>query len=73
MAANGYHTPLQDLGRSLVAELKSLTVAQLKDLLRRQGLTVSGVKSELQIRAIASKYIALPSWLKLGAAAERTV
>lgn len=58
MAANGYPTPLQDLGRSLIAQVKGLTVAQLKDLLRRQGLTVSGVKSELQIRAIASKFSA---------------
>ncbi|ETN40859.1 uncharacterized protein HMPREF1541_05139 [Cyphellophora europaea CBS 101466] len=54
MAANGYHTPLQDLARGFIAEVKGLTVAQLKDLLRRQGLTVSGVKSELQIRAIAN-------------------
>lgn len=66
MAANGYHTQLQDLGRSLIAEVKGLTVAQLKDLLRVQSLTVSGVKSELQIRAIASKSYALPLQLCLG-------
>lgn len=67
MAANGYHTQLQDLSRSLIAEVKSLTVAQLKDLLRQQGLTVSGVKSELQIRAIASKsYPRLPALPRQG-------
>lgn len=53
MAASSYPIPLQDVARSLIAEVKSLTVAQLKDLLRLQGLTVGGVKSELQIRAIA--------------------
>lgn len=57
MAANGYSTPLQDLARALIAEVKSLTVVQLKDLLRYQGLTVSGVKSELQIRIIAGEYL----------------
>jgi hypothetical protein len=53
MAANGYQTPLQDQAKGIVAEVKALTVAQLKDALRRQGLTVGGVKSELQIRLIA--------------------
>lgn len=37
----------------MVAQVKTLTVEKLKTLLRTEGLTVSGVKSELQIRTIA--------------------
>jgi len=37
----------------MVAQVKTLTVEKLKTLLRTEGLPVSGVKSELQIRTIA--------------------
>jgi hypothetical protein len=39
--------------RSVEARIKLLLNAQLKTILRDQGLTVSGVKSELQIRLLA--------------------
>ncbi|KAF9892198.1 SUMO ligase siz1 [Aspergillus nanangensis] len=37
---------------SVVALVKTLTNAQLKDILRREGLAVSGVKASLQLRII---------------------
>ena len=37
----------------MVAQVKTLTVERLKTLLRAEGLTVSGIKSELQTRTIA--------------------
>ncbi|EXJ86555.1 hypothetical protein A1O3_03508, partial [Capronia epimyces CBS 606.96] len=43
----------QDQVQAMVAHVKTLTVEKLKILLRTEGLPVSGVKSELQIRAIA--------------------
>ncbi|KAL8829710.1 MAG: hypothetical protein Q9191_001863 [Dirinaria sp. TL-2023a] len=39
--------------QSLIAKVKLLTNAQLKDVLKREGLPVSGVKSLLQERLIA--------------------
>ncbi|GAQ41186.1 MIZ zinc finger protein [Aspergillus niger] len=38
--------------QSLVALVKTLTNAQLKDILRNEGLAVSGVKASLQLRII---------------------
>ncbi len=43
----------QDQVQAMVAQVKTLTVEKLKTLLRLEGLPVSGVKSELQIRTIA--------------------
>jgi SAP domain len=53
MAAPGYGQATTDQINALKAEVKSLTVNELKNVLRRESLTVSGVKSELQIRLIA--------------------
>lgn len=36
----------------LVALIKTLTIPQLKDLLRNEGLPVSGLKASLQLRII---------------------
>jgi hypothetical protein len=41
--------------RPIEARIKLLLNAQLKGILKGQGLTVSGVKSELQIRLIARR------------------
>jgi hypothetical protein len=41
--------------RSLEARIKLLLNAQLKRILRDQGLQVSGVKTELQVRVLARK------------------
>ena len=38
--------------QSVVALIKTLTNAQLKDILRSEGLAVSGVKASLQLRII---------------------
>jgi E3 SUMO-protein ligase PIAS1 len=38
--------------QSIVALIKTLTNAQLKDILRSEGLAVSGVKASLQLRII---------------------
>ncbi|KIW10298.1 hypothetical protein PV08_11260 [Exophiala spinifera] len=43
----------QDQAQAMVAQVKTLTVEKLKNLLRSESLPVSGVKSELQIRTIA--------------------
>jgi hypothetical protein len=53
MAANGYQPPLQDTIKGLTAHIKTLTVADLKTLLRSQHIPVSGNKAELQIRIIS--------------------
>lgn len=39
----------------MTARVKTLTVEKLKILLRTEGLPVSGVKNELQLKAIARK------------------
>lgn len=39
--------------RPLEARIKLLLNAQLKGILRDQGLTISGVKTELQVRLLA--------------------
>lgn len=44
-----------DLTRGTVAEVKQLTVERLKRILRSEGLTVGGLKNELQQRLITSK------------------
>ncbi|RAH42998.1 Zn-finger transcription factor [Aspergillus brunneoviolaceus CBS 621.78] len=44
-------SPFYDL-QSTVALVKTLTNAQLKDILRNEGLAVSGVKASLQIRIL---------------------
>ncbi|OAG35373.1 hypothetical protein AYO21_10444 [Fonsecaea monophora] len=43
----------QDNVQALIAQVKTLTVEKLKNVLRSEGLPLSGVKSELQIRTIA--------------------
>ncbi|KAL4789900.1 PINIT domain-containing protein [Aspergillus venezuelensis] len=48
--ASGQSSELQ----SVIALIKTLTNAQLKDILRFEGLAVSGVKAALQIRIIES-------------------
>ncbi|KAE8377917.1 transport protein particle component-domain-containing protein [Aspergillus bertholletiae] len=48
MASVGQSPELQ----SLVALVKTMTNAQLKEILRREGLAVSGVKASLQLRII---------------------
>lgn len=48
MASTGQQSELH----SVVALLKTLTNAQLKDILRHEGLAVSGVKASLQLRII---------------------
>lgn len=58
MASNGYgySSSAQDLAKSIIAKTKTLTVADLKNLLRVLSLHVSGNKTELQLRAIASTF-----------------
>jgi len=51
MATSAYAQ--QDQVQQMIALVKTLTVEKLKTLLRTENLTVSGVKSELQIRTIA--------------------
>lgn len=55
MASPAYRPSLSDQVRAMTAEVKTLVNARLKDILREEGLPVSGVKSELQIRIIARK------------------
>ncbi|OQU99706.1 SAP domain-containing protein [Cladophialophora immunda] len=43
----------QENVQALIAQVKTLTVEKLKNVLRSEGLPLSGVKSELQIRTIA--------------------
>lgn len=54
--ASGQSSELQ----SAIALVKTLTNAQLKDILRDEGLAVSGVKAALQIRIIECLYISFP-------------
>ena len=51
MATHGYVAA--DQLQALKAQIKSLTVDRLKHVLRSEGQTVSGVKSDLQIRLIS--------------------
>ena len=46
----------QDDVRAMIAQVKTLTVEKLKNLLRVEVLPLSGVKSELQIRLIARMF-----------------
>ncbi|EXJ62743.1 hypothetical protein A1O7_03181 [Cladophialophora yegresii CBS 114405] len=51
---SGYpDTQAHDDVRAMIASVKTLTVEKLKNILRGEGLPLSGVKSELQIRTIA--------------------
>ncbi|KIW71164.1 hypothetical protein, variant [Phialophora macrospora] len=51
---SGYpDTQAHDDVRAMIASVKTLTVEKLKNILRFEGLPLSGVKSELQIRTIA--------------------
>lgn len=50
MASNEYINP-----QTLVAKVKMLINAQLKEILKREGLAVSGLKSVLQERIISRK------------------
>ena len=52
MATPGYGQAA-DQTSALKASVKQLTVSELKNILRKEGLTVSGVKSELQVRLIS--------------------
>ena len=45
-------TPLADQTRHMVAQTKTLLNEQLRKVLKEEGLTVSGVKNELQLRII---------------------
>jgi hypothetical protein len=51
--ASGQLSELQ----GVIALIKTLTNAQLKDILRTEGLAVSGVKASLQLRIIDCSYI----------------
>lgn len=48
MAASGQPSEIPQL----VALIKTMTIPQLKDLLRNEGLALSGVKAVLQLRII---------------------
>ncbi|KAK5065065.1 hypothetical protein LTR84_000900 [Exophiala bonariae] len=52
MATSAYASS-QEQASQMTARVKTLTVEKLKILLRTEGLPVSGVKNELQVRAIA--------------------
>jgi E3 SUMO-protein ligase PIAS1 len=45
-------TPLAEQTRHMVAQTKTLLNEQLRKVLKEEGLAVSGVKSELQLRII---------------------
>jgi hypothetical protein len=45
-------TPLADQTRHMVAQTKTLLNEQLRKVLKEEGLVVSGVKTELQLRII---------------------
>ena len=49
MAGAGYSIPAME------SEIKTFINVKLKDILRDEGLVVSGIKSELQMRLIARK------------------
>jgi hypothetical protein len=50
---SAYTSSAQDDVRAMIAQVKSLTVEKLKNLLRAESLPVSGIKSELQSRTIS--------------------
>ena len=56
MAYQGHDRSFEDLASQAKATAKSLTVAELKNVLRQEALQVSGIKSELQIRIIARMF-----------------
>ena len=62
MASHGYGQAA-DNTNALKAEIKTLTVERLKNVLRHENLTVSGVKSELQIRLISRKAHQISSYI----------
>ena len=45
----------EEIVKQTSATVKSLTVAELKNVLRKKGLGVSGIKAELQMRIISGK------------------
>lgn len=45
---------------NLVNLIKTLTLPQLKDLLRNEGLPVSGLKAAVQVRIIDCQFVPLP-------------
>jgi hypothetical protein len=47
----------------LVARIKTLTNPQLKELLRNEGLAVSGVKASLQLRIIDCSLSPSDTWI----------
>lgn len=54
MAASVYRQgQAQDQAAQMIAQVKTLTVDRLRNLLKIENLTVSGVKADLQIRVIA--------------------
>jgi hypothetical protein len=55
MASSGQSSEIAHL----VALIKTLTNPQLKDLLRNEGLAVSGVKISLQLRIIDCSFLPL--------------
>jgi E3 SUMO-protein ligase PIAS1 len=50
--ASNVQTPLADQTRHMVAQTKTLLNEQLRRVLKEEGLAVSGVKAELQLRII---------------------
>lgn len=56
MNAYGGGSLQNDIVRGTIAEVKQLTVDRLKRALRQEGLQVSGIKNELQIRLIARMF-----------------
>jgi E3 SUMO-protein ligase PIAS1 len=50
--ASNVQTPLADQTRHMVAQTKTLLNDQLRRVLKEEGLAVSGVKAELQLRII---------------------
>jgi E3 SUMO-protein ligase PIAS1 len=50
--ASNVQTPLADQTRHMVAQTKTLLNDQLRKVLKEEGLAVSGVKAELQLRII---------------------
>jgi hypothetical protein len=56
MASPGYGAAQPDQTRGMIAHTKTLLNAQLKHILGAEGLKVSGVKSDLQIRIISREF-----------------
>ena len=50
--ASTVQAPLADQTRHMVAQTKTLLNEQLRKVLKEEGLAVSGVKAELQLRII---------------------